>query len=64
MFQVNDHIQVDKGHGRVVTAKIVEVQFRNSTYIAKVVRDDTGQEDVWVWNIYQDEISVRKIKEK
>ncbi len=61
MFQVGDRIEIDRSHGRKVTAVISEVQFRNETYIAKVRRDDTGQDDVFVWNIYQDEISVRKI---
>lgn len=62
MFQVGDKIQVDKDHGKSVTAKILEIQYRNSTYIARVFREDKQAEDVFAWNIYQDEISVRKIK--
>lgn len=59
MFQVNDRIEVDRPFGNKITATILEVEFRNSTYIAKVRREDNGQEDVFAWNIYQDNISVR-----
>jgi len=59
MFKTGDRIQVDKEFGKTVTATILEIDYRNGTNIAKVRRDDTGQEDIFAWNIYQDEISVR-----
>lgn len=61
MFQVGDKISVDKGLNRTVTATILEVEYRKGTYIAKVFNETKNQEDVFAWNIYQDEISVKKI---
>jgi len=62
MFQVGDRIEVDRAHGRKVRAVILEVLYSNATYRAKVRREDNQQEDVFIWNIFQDEISVRKIE--
>ena len=63
MFQVGDKISVDKGSSRKPTvATIIEVEYRNQTYIAKVIREDNGKEDVFAWHIYQDEISVKKVQ--
>lgn len=59
MFQPGDRIEIDKPHGKKITAMILTVDYRNATYIARVRREDTGEEDVFAWNIYQDEISVR-----
>lgn len=59
MFKVGDRIEVDRAFGRKVTAVILELQFRNDTYICRVRKEDTGQEDAFAWNIHQDEISVR-----
>lgn len=64
MFQVGDRIQVDKGLGHITTAKILEVEFRQGTYICKVWDESRNRENVFAWHIYQDEISVKKIKEK
>lgn len=61
MFQVGDHIEVDRGLGRVNRCVILEVDFRNNTYIAKVRQDADNQINVLAWNIYQDGISVKQI---
>lgn len=61
MFETGDRIQVDRERGRRINARILGVEFANATYRAVVMREDNGQEDVFVWNIYQDEISVRKL---
>lgn len=61
MFQTGDRIQVEKGLGRTIRARILRVEFSNATYRALVLREDNGKEDVFVWNIYQDEISVKKL---
>lgn len=62
MFQVGDTIESERSNGVKHTATILEIEFRNSTYICKVKRADSGEEDVWAWHIYQDNISVRKIQ--
>lgn len=62
MFQIGDRIELDQAHGRKVRAVILEVDFGNSIYRTRVRREDNGQEDVFIWNIYQDKISVRKIE--
>lgn len=60
MFQVGDKIEIIRDHGRRLRAEILEVQFRNNTYVCRVLRKDTGKEDVFAWNICQDELSVKK----
>jgi len=57
MFQAGDRIKVDKA-GKQIIAQIIDFEFRAGTYVAKVKREDTGKEDVFAWNIYQDGISV------
>jgi hypothetical protein len=61
MLNVGDRIQVDKAFGLKIVARILEIQYRNGACIAKVFREDYRKEDVFVWNICQVGISVRKI---
>ena len=62
MFQTGDRIEASKGLNRVVRARILSVEYENATYRATVLREDTGRLDCFIWNIYQDEISVKKLE--
>lgn len=61
-FNVGDRIEKRRVFARDVRAEILTLRYVNATNIAKVLREDNGQEDVWIWNDFQTGISVFKIE--